>query len=73
MIVDRDKIAKRMVPTQGWGGHFQEYEPESMPVAGVYGWDDALPFCAGSPFSKDICEWDMMGALLGCPVAPNGV
>jgi UbiD family decarboxylase len=24
MIADRDKIAKLMVPRQGWGGHFQE-------------------------------------------------
>ena len=68
MIVDRDKIAKLMVPTQGWGGHFQEYKPEPMPVAVVYGWHDVLPFCAGSPFPKDVCEWDMMGALLGRPV-----
>lgn len=35
MIVDRDKIAKLMVPTQGWGGHFQEYKPEPMPAAVV--------------------------------------
>ncbi len=67
-IVDRDKIAKLMVPTQGWGGHFQEYKPDPMPVAVVYGWHDVLPFCAGSPFPKDVCEWDMMGALLGRPV-----
>jgi 3-polyprenyl-4-hydroxybenzoate decarboxylase len=67
-VVDRDKIAKLMVPTQGWGGHFQEYKPEPMPVAVVYGWHDVLPFCAGSPFPKDVCEWDMMGAVLGRPV-----
>jgi UbiD family decarboxylase len=67
-IVDRDKIAKLLVPTQGWGGHLQEYKPEPMPVAVVYGWHDVLPFCAGSPFPKDVCEWDMMGALLGRPV-----
>ena len=27
-----------------------------------------MPFCAGSPFPKDVCEWDMMGAVLGRPV-----
>jgi 4-hydroxy-3-polyprenylbenzoate decarboxylase len=68
MIVDRDKIAKLLVPSQGWGGHMAEYKPEPMPVAIVYGWHDVLPFCAGSPFPKNICEWDMMGALLGRPV-----
>ncbi|WP_110917462.1 UbiD family decarboxylase [Mycolicibacterium holsaticum] len=67
-IVARDKIAKLLVPSQGWGGHMQEYQPEPMPVAVVYGWHDVLGFCAGSPFPKDICEWDMMGALLGRPV-----
>jgi 4-hydroxy-3-polyprenylbenzoate decarboxylase len=68
MIVDRDKIAKLLVPSQGWGGHMAEYKPAPMPVAVVYGWHDVLPFCAGSPFPKNICEWDMMGALLGRPV-----
>lgn len=68
MIVDRDKIAKLLVPSQGWGGHMADYRPEPMPVAVVYGWHDVLPFCAGSPFPKNICEWDMMGALLGRPV-----
>jgi UbiD family decarboxylase len=67
-IVGRDKIAKLLVPTQGWGLHMEEYKPEPMPVAVVYGWHDVLPFCAGSPFPKNICEWDMMGALLGRPV-----
>lgn len=65
-IVDRDKIAKLLVPSQGWGGHMEEYKPEPMPVAVVYGWHDVLPFCAGSPFPKNICEWDMMGL---CSVA----
>jgi 4-hydroxy-3-polyprenylbenzoate decarboxylase len=67
-IVDRDKIAKLLVPSQGWGVHAEEYKPEPMPVAIVYGWHDVLPFCAGSPFPRNVCEWDMMGALLGQPV-----
>lgn len=68
MIVDRDKIVKLLAPIQGWGGHLEQYKPEPMPVAVVYGWHDVLPFCAGSPFPKDVCEWDMMGAILGRPV-----
>ena len=42
-----------------------------MPVAVVYGWHDVLPFCAGSPFSKDICEWDMMGPCLAALSHPT--
>ncbi|WP_235010340.1 UbiD family decarboxylase [Mycobacterium sp. 3519A] len=68
MIGDRDKIVKLLAPIQGWGGHLEGYRPEPMPVAVVYGWHDVLPFCAGSPFPKDVCEWDMMGALLGHPI-----
>jgi UbiD family decarboxylase len=68
MIVDRNKIAKLLVPSQGWGAHFEEYKPQPMPVAVVYGWHDVLGFCAGAPFPKDVTEWDMMGALLGRPV-----
>ena len=74
MVLDRNKIATLLMPTQGWGGHFGKYKSrppgkeDHMPVAVVHGWHDVLPFCAGSPFTKKICEWDMMGAILGRPV-----
>ena len=70
MVAGRNRIAKLMAPTQGWGGHFGKHRDagERMPVAVVHGWHDALPFCAGSPFPRRICEWDMMGAILGGPV-----
>lgn len=71
-ILDRNKIGKLLVPTQGWGEHFMKYRERpsdnAMPVAVAHGWHDVLPFCAGSPFPKNICEWDMMGAILGEPV-----
>lgn len=69
-IIGRRKIGKLLIPTQGWGGHFQQARETAkpMPVAVAHGWHDALPFCAGSPFPKHICEWDMMGAILGRPV-----
>jgi 4-hydroxy-3-polyprenylbenzoate decarboxylase len=69
-LLDRDKVGKLLLPTQGWGGHFLPYRQkmQPMPVAVVHGWHDVLPFCAGSPFTKDVCEWDMMGAILGRPV-----
>jgi hypothetical protein len=69
-IIGRRKIGKLLIPTQGWGGHFQQARDTAkpMPVAVAHGWHDVLPFCAGSPFPKHICEWDMMGAILGRPV-----
>ncbi|MBZ0216354.1 MAG: UbiD family decarboxylase [Fimbriimonadaceae bacterium] len=69
-VLDRNKIGKLLVPTQGWGTHFGKHKDENkgMPVAIVHGWHDAMPFCAGSPFPKHICEWDMIGAIVGQPV-----
>ena len=69
-VLSRNKIGKLLIPTQGWGTHFGQHREamKGMPVAVVHGWHDVLPFCAGSPFQKHICEWDMMGAILGRPV-----
>ena len=69
-LLERDKIGKLLIPTQGWGDHFARHREEMkpMPVAVVHGWHDVLPFCGGSPFQKEICEWDMMGAILRQPV-----
>jgi 4-hydroxy-3-polyprenylbenzoate decarboxylase len=69
-ILGKRKIGKLLIPTQGWGGHFLQRRDraEKMPVAVAHGWHDVLPFCAGSPFPKHVCEWDMMGAILGRPV-----
>jgi len=71
-VLDGNRIGTLLMPTQGWGGHFGKYA--NLPrgkeghVAVVQGWHNVLPFCAGSPFPKHICEWDMMGAILGRPV-----
>ena len=69
-IVGKNRIAKVMLPTQGGGGHLTGYRQhkEKMPVAIAYGAHDVMPFCAGSPFPRHVCEWDMMGAILGKPV-----
>ncbi len=69
-VIAPDKIGKLLIPTQHWGAHFAEHRESlaPMPVAVVYGWHDVLPFCAGSPFPKQVCEYDMMGAILGRPV-----
>jgi UbiD family decarboxylase len=73
-LLGHNQIATLLMPTQGWGGHFRKYANRPagreghMPVAVVQGWHDVLPFCAGSPFPRRVCEWDMMGAILGQPV-----
>lgn len=69
-VLGRDKIGKLLVPTQHWGAHYAQHKGAmtAMPVAVVHGWHDVLPFCAGSPFPKNVCEYDMMGAILGRPV-----
>ncbi len=69
-ILGPDKIGKLLMPTQGYGGHFSQRRQagEKMPVAVVHGWHDSMPLCAGSPFPKHICEWDMVGAIHGKPV-----
>ncbi len=69
-ILGPDKIGKLIVPTQGYGGHLAKRHEagDKMPVAIVHGWHDAMPFCAGSPFPKQICEWDMIGAIHQQPV-----
>src|SRR6185369_4953829 len=69
-VLGRNTIGKLLIPTQHWGAHFAQHRTtrKPMPVAVVHGWHDALPFCAGSPFPKNVCEWDMVGAILGRPV-----
>src|SRR5256714_181836 len=70
MIVDRDKIAVLLVPSQHWGQHWAKYKARNqpMPVASVYGWDPIMDFIAGSPIPKGVCEYDVMSAYLGQPV-----
>lgn len=69
-VVGKNRIAKVMMPTQGGGGHLTGYRQkrEKMPIAISYGAHDVVPFCAGSPFPRHICEWDMMGSILGRPL-----
>jgi len=69
-VLKKRKIGKLLIATQGWGTHFGKYRDAKnrMPVAIAHGWHDALPFCAGSPFPKHVCEWDMIGAIIGQPV-----
>jgi 4-hydroxy-3-polyprenylbenzoate decarboxylase len=69
-VLGRDRIGKLLITTQHGGADFAGHRRAGtpMPVAVVHGWHDVLPFCAGSPFPRRVCEWDMMGAILGRPV-----
>jgi len=65
MILDRNKIGVLLVPSQHWGLHYQKYQARGMrmPVAVVIGWDPALFFVAATPLPKDVCEYDVAGAV----------
>lgn len=65
MIYDKDKIAVLIIPTQGWGLHFQKYSAmnKSMPVAIVNGADPILHLCGVTPFPHYICEYDVAGGV----------
>jgi UbiD family decarboxylase len=69
-VLGPSRIGKLLIPTQHWGNHFAKHRDtlKPMPVAIVHGWHDVLPFCSGSPFPKNVDEYEMMGAILGCPV-----
>ena len=71
MMLGRNRIGKLIVPSQHWGAHYAKHgnRRAQMPVAVVFGAHDIVPLCAATPFARDICEYDMMGAVLGQPVA----
>lgn len=70
MIVDKDEIGVLLVPGQGWGLHYQKYQAmnKPMPVAIVYGYDDALVFSAAASPPRDCDEYKITGALRREPV-----
>ena len=70
MIGDKDEIGVLLVPGQGWGLHYikcQEMK-KPMPVAIVYGYDEALVFTAAAPLPRDVDEYKVTGALRNEPV-----
>jgi len=70
MITGRNRIAVLMVPSQHWGRHWKKYKERNqrMPVACVYGWNPIMDIIAGSPVPEGVCEYDVIGAMLGRPV-----
>jgi len=65
MIVDKDEIGVLLVPGQGWGVHYLKYQEmkKPMPVAIVYGYDEALVFNAAASLPRDLDEYKVTGAL----------
>jgi 4-hydroxy-3-polyprenylbenzoate decarboxylase len=70
MILDKDEIGVLLVPGQGWGVHYLKYQElkKPMPVAVVYGYDEALVFNAAAPLPRDLDEYKVTGALRQEPV-----
>jgi UbiD family decarboxylase len=70
MIVDKDRIAQIIVPSQHIGQHLAKYAEmgREMPIAVVYGWDPTLTLVASARIPKDICEYDVMGSIRQEPV-----
>jgi UbiD family decarboxylase len=70
MIVDKNKIAKIIAPSQHIGQHFTKYKERGreMPIAIVYGWDPSLAFTGCAAVPKEVCEYDVMGSIRQEPV-----
>src|SRR4030042_3858349 len=70
MIVDKNRIAKLIAPSQHIGQHFSRYKAlgREMPVAVVYGWDPSMAFAGCAPVPKEVCEYDVMGSIRQEPV-----
>jgi 4-hydroxy-3-polyprenylbenzoate decarboxylase len=71
MLAARDQIPILMWRAQHIGHHttaWQQAGRNEMPIAFVIGWEPSLGFCAGTAIPKDVCEYDVMGAIRGEPV-----
>ena len=51
MLGQKDTLPVLLWRAQNWGVHFQKWEDRGMkmPVAHVYGWEPAMPYCASAP------------------------
>jgi UbiD family decarboxylase len=71
MVAGKNQIPILMWRAQHIGHHvtaWQQAGHTEMPIAVAIGWEPALGFVGGSPVPKDICEYDVMGAVRGAPV-----
>jgi 4-hydroxy-3-polyprenylbenzoate decarboxylase len=71
MIAGKNKIPILMWRAQHIGHHvtaWQQAGHKEMPIAVAIGWEPSLGFVAGSPVPKNLCEYDVIGAVRGAPV-----
>ena len=70
MLGQKDTMPILLWRAQNWGVHFQKWADRGMkmPVAHVYGWEPAMPYCASAPVPTGVSEYDVMGAIRGEPV-----
>jgi UbiD family decarboxylase len=72
MLVGKNKIAKLLLRSQGWGKHYTKWEAlgKAMPIAVFYGGDEILALMAAIPFAQPNgwSEYDYAGAVRGEPV-----
>ncbi len=67
---------KNMIPMLTWraqhiGHHataWQQLGHTEMPIAVAIGWEPSLDFVGGAPVPKNLCEYDVIGAIRGAPV-----
>ena len=67
---------KNMIPMLTWraqhiGQHataWQQLGHTEMPIAVAIGWEPSLDFVGGAPVPKNLCEYDVIGAIRGVPV-----
>ena len=70
MIADKNHISCLLVPSQGWGEHYQKARSEREPlkVACIYGCNPLLTILGASAFSRTVCEYDIYGGIVGEPL-----
>ncbi|HEX6143730.1 MAG TPA: UbiD family decarboxylase [Geminicoccaceae bacterium] len=71
MVASKDEIPILLWRAQHIGDHFTAYEKaglKEMPIAFAIGWEPCMDFCAGQPIPHGVCEYDVMGSIMGKPV-----
>ncbi len=71
MVASRNQIPILMWRAQNIGHHvtaWQNQGNKEMPIAVAIGWEPTLGFVGGTPVTKGVCEYDVMGAIRGEPV-----
>jgi 4-hydroxy-3-polyprenylbenzoate decarboxylase len=71
MVANRDRIPILMWRAQHIGHHVTAWQnggSAEMPIAVAIGWEPSLGFVGGTPVTKGVCEYEVMGAIRGEPV-----